>query len=58
MAFTEGSIIGTCAVKKRSEDKCEVKRLYVHRISEDWGSVLNSWGKLWNLQASIIIQQS
>lgn len=31
VAFTEGSIIGTCAVKKRSEDKCEVKRLYVHK---------------------------
>ena len=31
LAFTEGRIIGTCAVKKRSEDKCEVKRLYVHK---------------------------
>ncbi|OPY18673.1 MAG: acetyltransferase [Methanomethylovorans sp. PtaU1.Bin093] len=31
VAFTEGRIIGTCAVKKRSEEKCEVKRLYVHK---------------------------
>lgn len=31
MAFTEGRIIGTCAVKKRSEGECEVKRLYVHK---------------------------
>jgi putative acetyltransferase len=31
VAFTKGRIIGTCAVKKRSEEKCEVKRLYVHK---------------------------
>jgi putative acetyltransferase len=31
MAFIEGRIVGTCAVKKRNEEKCEVKRLYVHK---------------------------
>lgn len=30
VAFIEGRIVGTCAVKKRSSDKCEIKRLYVH----------------------------
>ncbi|MBC7085278.1 MAG: GNAT family N-acetyltransferase [Methanomethylovorans sp.] len=31
VAFSEGRIIGTCAVKKRSIEKCEIKRLYVHK---------------------------
>ncbi len=31
VASTNGRIVGTCAVIKRSEYKCEVKRLYVHK---------------------------
>ena len=30
VAFINGTIVGTCAVKKKSSDKCEIKRLYVH----------------------------
>lgn len=31
VASTDGKIVGTCAVKKRSVEKCEIKRLYVHK---------------------------
>jgi len=31
VAFIKGRIIGTCAVKKISEEKCEIKRLYVNK---------------------------
>lgn len=30
VAFINNTIVGTCAVKKKSSDKCEIKRLYVH----------------------------
>ncbi len=30
VAFINGAIVGTCAVKKKSSEKCEIKRLYVH----------------------------
>ncbi len=31
VAFIKGRIVGTCAVKKRSCNKCEIKRLYIHK---------------------------
>lgn len=31
VASKGSKIVGTCAVKKRSMEKCEIKRLYVHK---------------------------
>jgi len=37
VAFIKGRIVGTCAVKKRSCNKCEIKRLYVHKDFQRMG---------------------
>jgi len=37
VAFINDIIVGTCAVKKKSSDKCEIKRLYVHKDFRNLG---------------------
>lgn len=45
VASTDGKIVGTCAVKKRSMDKCEIKRLYVHKDFRRMGAGSALMGK-------------
>lgn len=37
VAFINYTIVGTCAVKKKSSDRCEIKRLYVHKDFRSMG---------------------
>jgi putative acetyltransferase len=37
VAFIKDRIVGTCAVKKRNDMKCEIKRLYVHKDFQRMG---------------------